>query len=96
MTWAKVSVSATSKLLSPPTAWPLHMNMRGLFQPGDDGGPATSDQLLFAMVLGGNVLSPLALGLTPIPVTHLVKFSAILAAVNSSGGPGAGFIPIPA
>lgn len=73
-----------------------HMNMTGLFQPGDEGGPATSDQLLFAMILGGHVLTPLALGLTPIPVTHLVKFSAILADANAKGGPGAGFVPVPA
>ena len=48
------------------------------------------------MIFGGHVLTPLALGLTPIPLTHMVKFSAILNDVNAKGGPGEGFSPIPA
>jgi hypothetical protein len=71
----------------------MSMSRSGPFQPGDDGGPVTSDDLLVAIVRGGKVLTPLEL--PPFPVTDLVKFSAILADVNANGGPGAGFAPMP-
>lgn len=69
------------------------MSMPGLFQPGDDGGPVTSDNLLIAMIIGGKFL-PANLHGGPYQFTHLVKFSAILGDVNAKGGPGAGFAPV--
>jgi hypothetical protein len=71
----------------------MNMSRSGPFQPGDDGGPVTSDDLLVAIVRGGKVLTPQEL--PPFAVTNLVKFSAILADVNGNGGPGAGFAPVP-
>jgi hypothetical protein len=72
----------------------MSMSRSGLFQPGDDGGPVTSDDLLVAIIRGGKMLTPLSL--PPFPVTDLVKFSAIVADINPNGGPGAGFAPVPA
>jgi hypothetical protein len=71
----------------------MSMSRSGPFQPGDDGGPVTSNDLLVAIVRGGKVITPLEL--PPFPVTDLVKFSAILSDRNANGGPGAGFAPIP-
>jgi hypothetical protein len=71
------------------------MNFSGLFQPGDDGGPVTSDDLLIAMIHNGWV-TPGWPGNADTPVTNLIKFSAILDDVNTNGGPGAGFTPVPA
>jgi hypothetical protein len=84
--------SGNSSLPGPgPRMW-----MQGLFQPGDDGGPVTSDDLLIAMIIGGRFgFPPVGLAST-VPRTHLLTFSAILGDVNAHGGPGAGFTPIPA
>jgi len=71
------------------------MNFSGLFQPGDDGGPVTSDDLLIAMIHNGWV-TPGWPGNADTPVTNLIKFSAILDDVNTNGGPGAGFTPVSA
>ena len=72
------------------------ISMTGLFQPGDDGGPATSDGLLIGLVYGGlNVPGDLQ-GNPPFYFTHLLKFSRVVADVNAKGVPGAGFTPIPA
>jgi hypothetical protein len=71
------------------------MNFSGLFQPGDDGGPVTSDDLLIGMIHNGWVI-PGWPGNADIPVTSLIKFGTILDDVNANGGPGAGFRPVPA
>jgi len=71
------------------------MTMSGLFQPGDDGGPATADNLLVGMIRDGWIISGWP-GMADMPKTHLTKFSAILDDVNTTGGPGAGFTPVPA
>lgn len=89
--------SRNSSLPGPGT----RMAMSGLFQPGDDGGPVTSDNLLIAMIRDGTFVPPpsLLLGIPAGPsydFTNLRKFSAILADANANGGPGAGFVPIPA
>lgn len=74
-----------------------HMSMpRGFYQPGDDGGPVTSDGLLVGMIIGGTFVPGDLLGAPPHQFTDLTKFSAILDDVNGTGGPGAGFIPVPA
>lgn len=83
--------SAKSSLPGPGT----HMAMSGLFQPGDDGGPVTSDGLLVGMIIGGWVIPGWPL-MADMPKTNMTKFSAILDDVNATGGPGAGFTPIPA
>ncbi len=64
-----------------------------VFQPGDDGGPVTSNDLLIGLAYGGSTAP--AWGFPQIDFTHYTKFSAILADVNAKGGPGAGFSPIP-
>ena len=72
------------------------MSMSGLFQPGDDGGPVTSDNLLIGMIRGGTFVPGDLLGAPSHNFTDLTKFSAILDDVNTTGGPGAGFTPVPA
>lgn len=62
------------------------MTMSGLFQPGDDSGPATSGHLLVGMIRDGWII-PGWPGLADMPKTHLTKFSAILDGVNTNGGP---------
>ena len=72
------------------------ISMTGLFQPGDDGGPVTSDGLLIGLVYGGlNVPGDLQ-GNPPFYFTHLLKFSRVVDDVNAKGGPGAGFAPLSA
>ena len=66
-----------------------------LFQPGNDGGPVTSNELLIGLVYGGNS-APANRGIPEVDFTQYTKFSAILNDVNAKGGPGAGFTPIPA
>lgn len=78
-----------------------HMSMGGgENQPGDNGGPVTSNGLLVGLITSGTFLPGIAPGdvpsLPPRQFTHMTKFSAILDDVNASGGPGAGFAPIPA
>jgi hypothetical protein len=66
-----------------------------VFQPGDDGGPVTSNDLLIGLACGGNT-APANRGIPQIDFTQWAKFSAIMNDVNAKGGPGAGFTPIPA
>lgn len=70
----------------------------GANQPGDNGGPVTSDGLLVGLITSGTFLPGIAPGdvpsLPPRQFTHMTKFSAILDDVNTNGGPGAGFTPI--
>lgn len=78
-----------------------HMSMGGgnypNYLPGDNGAPVTSVGLLVGLVTGG-FFAP-NVGPVPLPPHQLIyvtKFSAILDDVNSTNGPGAGFVPIPA
>ena len=68
----------------------------GAYQPGDDGGPATSDGLLLGLITGGMFIPPDLQGAPPHQFIEMTTFSAILDDVNSTGGPGAGYIPVPA
>ena len=68
----------------------------GNYAPGDNGGPVTSNGLLVGLLFRGIDLD---LWNLPFPSgwrTNSVKFGAILDDVNSTGGPGAGFTPVPA
>lgn len=62
------------------------------WQPGDDGAPATVNDLLIGMFRDGSV----TLALVPPTRPEILKISALLDDVNAKGGPGAGFTPIPA
>lgn len=84
-----------SDIFSIPSPGP-RMSMHGLFQPGDDGGPVTSDDLLIGMIRNGEVIQMLNLPLPNKPITFSIKLSAILDDANANGGPGAGFTPVPA
>jgi hypothetical protein len=66
-----------------------------LFQPGDDGSPITSSDLLIGVAFGGNS-APANRAIPQIDFTQFTKFSAILGDLNAKGVPGAGFSPIPA
>lgn len=84
-----------SVIFSIPSPGP-RMSMHGLFQPGDDGGPVTSDDQLIGMIRNGEVIYMLNLPLPNKPVTYSIKIGTILDDVTADGGPGAGFTPIPA
>jgi hypothetical protein len=84
-----------SVIFSIPSPGP-RMSMHGLFQPGDDGGPVTSDDLLIGMIRNGEVIYIPNLLLPNKQITFSIKISTILDDVNANGGPGAGFTPIPA
>jgi hypothetical protein len=71
-----------------------HSTFNALWLPGDDGGPIVTDGLLIAMMTGGWVI-PGFPGMADLPETHTTLFAAILDDVNTTGGPGAGFVPIP-
>ena len=74
-------------------------NMAGCpFQPGDEGRPVTSDNLLIGIARSGwTTLPGFAFpGRGNTPESFLNLFSAILNNVNTKGVPGAGFSPIPA
>lgn len=86
------SCSDISSIPSPRT----RISMWGLFQPGDDGAPVTSDNLLIGMITGGWFQPGDLLGMPSRNLTDLTKFSAILDDVNATGGLGAGFTPVPA
>ena len=80
-----------------PGPGPARNMSRCSFQPGDEGRPVTSDNLLIGIARNGWVAvdaGPLHYGQTP--ESFLTLFSWILADVNAKGGPGAGFSPIPA
>jgi hypothetical protein len=64
-----------------------------VFQPGDDGGPVTSNALLIGLAFRGRTAWA-NVGIPQIDFTDYTKFSAILNDVNAKGGPGAGFSPI--
>ena len=66
-----------------------------VFQPGNDGGPITSNDLLIGVVIGGKTVQA-DRGIPQIDFTDYTKFSAILNDVNAKGGPGTGFSPTPA
>jgi hypothetical protein len=83
-----------SDIFSIPSPGP-RMSMHGLFQPGDDGGPVTSDDLLVGMIRNGEVIYIPNLLLPNKPITFSIKIGTILDDVNANGGPGAGFTPIP-
>ena len=70
--------------------------MSGPFQPGDDGAPVTSDNLLIGMIIGGTFVPGDLLGMPSHQFTDLTKFSAILDDVNTNRGTGSGFTPVPA
>jgi hypothetical protein len=76
-----------------PGPGPRSAMSRALFQPGDDGGPVTSNDLLIGVAYGGNS-APANVGMPQIDFTQYTKFSAIMNDVNAKGGPGAGFSPI--
>lgn len=65
------------------------------FQPGDDGAPVTSDDLLIGLVHRGFILPGYDILTYPIAETKMILFSAILNDLNAKGGPGVGFTPIP-
>jgi hypothetical protein len=73
-------------------------NMAGCpFQPGDEGRPVTSDNLLIGIARNGWWTAPgFSVPHPARPESFLTLFSAILNDVNAKGGPGAGFTPIPA
>ena len=85
--------SACSRISTLPGPGPGRA-MRALFQPGDDGGPVTSDGQLIGLALDGLVVPPGEGFRQQLPLTHFVLFSAILNDVNAKSGPGAGFTPI--
>lgn len=68
--------------------------MQATWQPGDDGGPVTTDGLLIGMVRTGSL--DVSIDTISQPQIRLTFFSAILADANTTGGPGAGFTPVPA
>jgi hypothetical protein len=83
--------SDIASIPSPRPRFKLH----ALFQPGDDGGPVTSDDLLIGMIRNGFAVPGDLQGNPPVIVTRCTLFSAIIDDVNAKGGPGAGFTPIP-
>jgi hypothetical protein len=64
-----------------------------VFQPGNDGAPITSDDLLIGLVQGGHTIAADPT-IPRVDITQYTKFSAVLGDVNAKGGPGAGFTPI--
>lgn len=83
------------RVYSIPGPGPRGAMNHAVFQPGNDGGPVTSNDLLIGLVNSGHTL-PADRGIPQIDWTQYTKFSAILDDVNANGGPGAGFAPIPA
>ena len=73
-------------------------NMNGCpFQPGDEGRPVTSDNLLIGVARNGWWTAPgFSVPHPARPESFLTLFSAIMNDVNAKGSPGAGFSPIPA
>jgi hypothetical protein len=81
-------------IASIPGPGPRSAVNHALFQPGDDGGPITSDDLLIGLVQNGNTVNADPT-IPRVDFTHYTKFSAILNDVNAKRGTGAGFSPIP-
>ena len=82
------------RVSSIPGPGPRSAMSHAVFQPGNDGGPITSNDLLIGLVYGGHTL-PADRGIPQIDWTQYTKFSAILDDVNANGGPGTAFAPIP-
>ena len=79
-----------------PGPGPARNMSRCSFQPGDEGRPVTSDNLLIGIARNGWAaldVGPLHYGQTP--ESFLILSSAIMNDVNAKGGPGAGFTPVP-
>jgi hypothetical protein len=76
-----------------PGPGPRSAMNHAVFQPGDDGGPVTSNDLLIGLVYGGNTAQA-NLDIPQIDFTQYTKLSAIMNDVNAKGGPGAGFTPL--
>ncbi len=70
-------------------------NLGSSWQPGDDGGPVSSDGLLIGMIRNG-YMHPHFVVPSLDPEIKFTFFSAILDDVNAKGGPGAGFTPVSA
>lgn len=84
-----------SHIITMPVPGPAR-TMPAPFQPGDDGRPVTSDDLLIGLVHRGFIMPAVPLYAPSIDETKMILFSAILGDANAKGGPGAGFVPIPA
>ena len=81
-----------------PGPGPYMYMPRGDYQPGDNGGPVTSNGLLVGLITSG-MRNPGGGEWVVVPsfqFTHMTKFSRILDDVNAGDGPGSGFIPISA
>ncbi len=79
---------------SMPGPGPRGALSRSAFQPGDDGGPITADDMLIGVAFGGLDTPGDLQGQAPSHFTEFTKFSAILSDVNAKGRHGAGFTPI--
>ena len=78
-----------------PGSGPRSAMNHAVFQPGNDGGPVTSNALLIGLAYRGRTAWANA-GIPQIDFTDYTKFSAISNDVNAKGLPGAGFTPAPA
>jgi hypothetical protein len=88
-----------SPVLNPPPPNPnARRSMKGApnYQPGDNGAPVTSNGLLVGLIFAGVYFPWPDIFITQGWSTTFVEFDAILDDVNSTGGPGAGFAPVPA
>jgi hypothetical protein len=82
-------------IASIPGPGPRSAMNHAVFQPGNDGGPITSGDLLIGLVQNGQTVNADPT-IPRVDFTHYTKFSAIMGDVNTKGGPGAGFSPVPA
>jgi len=82
-------------IASIPGPGPRSAMNHAVFQPGNDGGPITSDDLLIGLVQNGQTVNADPT-IPRVDFTHYTKFSAIMNDVNAKGSPGAGFSPVPA
>jgi hypothetical protein len=80
-------------IASIPGPGPRSAMNHAVFQPGNDGGPITSDDLLIGLVQNGQTVNADPT-IPRVDFTQYTKFSAILNDVNAKGGPGAGFSPV--
>lgn len=77
---------------APAVGKPATVTLKTPWNPDDDGAPVAANDLLVGMIRDGRATS-----LNVIPTRPLVVLmSAILDDVNTKGGPGAAFTPIPA
>jgi hypothetical protein len=82
-------------IASIPGPGPRSAMNHAVFQPGNDGAPVTSDDLLIGLVQNGQTVNADPT-IPRVDFTHYTKFSAVLGDVNAKGVPGAGFTPTPA